>query len=98
MDTLLRRPPDKWGVRADLDMDESDVDEQLPMAAPDLDGPVLPGAANLHARRRAKHLRRAAVLAARTAANAASAPTVAAQTVASTARHAPTARPRRADR
>ncbi len=80
-------PRTKWGVGA-ADMDESDVDEQLPTVAPDLDGPAPPEATDPHARRRAKRLRRTAVLDARTAANAAPAPTGAAQTAARTARHA----------
>jgi hypothetical protein len=77
----------KWGVGA-ADRDESDVDEQLPIAAPDLDGPAPPEMTDSRARHRAKRLRRTAVLAARTAANAAPAPTVATQAAARTARHA----------
>ncbi len=54
--TLLSAVPrTKWGVSAD--MDESDVDEQLPMAVPALNGPGLPGATDLHARRREKRTR-----------------------------------------
>ncbi len=64
----------KWGVGADSDTETSDADGQLPAEAPDLDGPVLPGAPDLHARCRAALLRRSTAVSP-TAANAVSAPT-----------------------
>ncbi len=68
----------KWGVGADSDTEASDVDEQFPTEAPDLDGPLLPGAPDrpwtqpaTQARCRAALLCRSTVLAARIARHAA---------------------------